>query len=266
MSNELGFVYILTNPSMPGLVKIGKTTTTPSQRMSELHSTGVPTPFELECSISVADCHKSEKAAHVALAKHRVTSNREFFRVSVRIAIERILEVVDEYEVVHFRGTHGVERLETAVRQRKEAAAKEKAALILAEKERLQRATAAQQFHIQQLSRQLSVLKTQLAALGPRPQDGTPGLVSFLAMCFFPLPFGWIVWLGALSVFNNKNPEIGWFLVAVLVAGYFAFQHVDKQQKLVNKQSEPFYELDTKIRKVEEQLNAAGANLNTVSY
>ena len=55
MAGEFGYVYILTNPSMPGLVKVGKTTTTPNQRMSELHSTGVPTPFELEFSISVND-------------------------------------------------------------------------------------------------------------------------------------------------------------------------------------------------------------------
>ena len=42
MAGEFGYVYILTNPSMPGLVKVGKTTNTPNQRMSELHSTGVP--------------------------------------------------------------------------------------------------------------------------------------------------------------------------------------------------------------------------------
>lgn len=48
------FVYVLTNPSMPGLVKVGKTTTSPGQRMAELHTTGVPTAFELEFCAEVA--------------------------------------------------------------------------------------------------------------------------------------------------------------------------------------------------------------------
>lgn len=43
--NEI--VYVLTNPSMPGLVKIGKTTQKEvSERMTQLYTTGVPTPFE----------------------------------------------------------------------------------------------------------------------------------------------------------------------------------------------------------------------------
>lgn len=72
------YIYIITNMSMPGLIKVGKTTTHPSQRMSELHSTGVPTPFELEFSATVNSCDYSEKAAHLALANYRVTGPVNF--------------------------------------------------------------------------------------------------------------------------------------------------------------------------------------------
>ncbi len=42
-----GIVYILTNPAMPNLVKIGMTTRLEvGIRMSELYTTGVPVPFE----------------------------------------------------------------------------------------------------------------------------------------------------------------------------------------------------------------------------
>lgn len=42
-----GIVYVLSNPAMPGLVKIGKTTRgSVDARLSELYSTGVPVPFE----------------------------------------------------------------------------------------------------------------------------------------------------------------------------------------------------------------------------
>ena len=42
-----GTVYVLTNPAMPDLVKIGKTTRDVSLRLSDLYTTGVPLPFEV---------------------------------------------------------------------------------------------------------------------------------------------------------------------------------------------------------------------------
>ena len=119
MAKEFGYVYILTNPSMPGLVKVGKTTITPNKRMGELHSTGVPTPFQLECSISVNDCHEAELLAHQALNSFRVAKNREFFKVSPKKAIEKILESVEECEVVDFRESHGIEKIEIEIKRKR---------------------------------------------------------------------------------------------------------------------------------------------------
>lgn len=48
---EEGIVYVLKNPAMPGLVKIGITTRAEVHiRMTELYTTGVPLPFE--CSFA----------------------------------------------------------------------------------------------------------------------------------------------------------------------------------------------------------------------
>ena len=41
-----GIVYVLTNPAMPGIVKIGRTQSDLGSRLSQLYSTGVPVPFE----------------------------------------------------------------------------------------------------------------------------------------------------------------------------------------------------------------------------
>lgn len=76
-----GYVYILTNPSMPGLVKIGKTTRDPNGRATELDSTGVPTAFEVYCSERTPDCDALEDIMHRDFDSCRVRPNREFFRI-----------------------------------------------------------------------------------------------------------------------------------------------------------------------------------------
>ena len=68
---EYGIVYLLTNPVMPGLVKIGMTTQEDiEKRMKELYTTGVPVPFECQfaCKVKKGDCAKIEKALHMAFA------------------------------------------------------------------------------------------------------------------------------------------------------------------------------------------------------
>ena len=78
----MGIVYVLTNPAMHGLVKIGKTTrSTLENRMGELYSTGVPVPFNCEIAIEVDDETAVENALHKAFNKFRVNPRREFFEI-----------------------------------------------------------------------------------------------------------------------------------------------------------------------------------------
>ena len=76
-----GTVYVLTNPAMPGMVKIGKTTRDVSLRLEDLYSTGVPLPFECEYAALVKDVDKTEKVFHNAFEKSRVNPRREFFNI-----------------------------------------------------------------------------------------------------------------------------------------------------------------------------------------
>ena len=76
-----GYVYILTNEHMPGLVKIGKTTRDPESRALELYQTGVPSPFKVADYVCSPDCSELEQWVHKALASHRVSEGREFFSV-----------------------------------------------------------------------------------------------------------------------------------------------------------------------------------------
>lgn len=98
---EYGIVYLLTNPVMPGLVKIGMTAQEDiEKRMRELYTTGVPVPFECQfaCKVKKGDCVKIEKALHAAFAPQRVNANREFFRIQVKQA-KTILELFHHTDV-----------------------------------------------------------------------------------------------------------------------------------------------------------------------
>jgi Meiotically up-regulated gene 113 len=78
-------VYILTNRSMPGIVKIGRTTGSASQRASNLRTTGVPTAFEVYYAAFVDDAVSVEASMHRQFASHRVDGGREFFKVEPRL-------------------------------------------------------------------------------------------------------------------------------------------------------------------------------------
>lgn len=88
-----GYIYVMINPSLPNMVKIGKTTRHPEERVKELSSaTGVPTPFILVFYKDFSDCHIAEKVIHNVLEKRgvRVSGNREFFQISSMEAIELV--------------------------------------------------------------------------------------------------------------------------------------------------------------------------------
>ena len=98
---EYGIVYLLTNPVMPGLVKIGMTAQEDiEKRMRELYTTGVPVPFECQfaCKVKKGDCVKIEKALHAVFAPQRVNANWEFFRIQVEQA-KAILELFHHTDV-----------------------------------------------------------------------------------------------------------------------------------------------------------------------
>lgn len=92
MDNQ--YVYVLTNPAMPGLVKIGMTSQNdPSSRPSQLYSSGVPLPFDTVFMARVEDAAKVETAIHVAFSPYRINPKREFFSIKPEQAIA-VLELL----------------------------------------------------------------------------------------------------------------------------------------------------------------------------
>lgn len=91
-----GIIYILSNPAMPGIIKIGKTTKEDVKiRMKELYSSGVPLPFECVYAAKVRNIDEVERALHNAFSPDRLNPKREFFEIepSQAIAIIKLLEL-----------------------------------------------------------------------------------------------------------------------------------------------------------------------------
>ncbi|MFM0737897.1 GIY-YIG nuclease family protein [Paraburkholderia xenovorans] len=88
-----GYVYLLINPSMPGMVKVGCTLRDSKFRARKLYTTGVPTPFEVAFEVFTEDHEKLEGELHSRLANFRVNDDREFFRYPLKDIISLVLDL-----------------------------------------------------------------------------------------------------------------------------------------------------------------------------
>ena len=87
-----GFIYILSNSTMPGILKIGCTGGTVEKRAAELSNvSGVPQQYKIEKKFPVyVNVKAMEKKVHLALFGCRINDSREFFRISLEDAVPRI--------------------------------------------------------------------------------------------------------------------------------------------------------------------------------
>ena len=100
-----GYVYIMTNPMYPDLLKIGHTTLQVSERAADLsRATGVLQPFVIEYWRLTLKAKDVERIVHDAFAAQRENKRREFFRVSIDEAIREIERHIQD-PTTHFRRT-----------------------------------------------------------------------------------------------------------------------------------------------------------------
>lgn len=93
------WVYVLSNTSMPGILKVGYTKLNPLERVKQLsNATGVATPFNLEYCFKCFNGEALEQELHIGLDEYRVNQKREFFKVSLDTVKENILELGSKYK------------------------------------------------------------------------------------------------------------------------------------------------------------------------
>lgn len=96
------WVYVLTNPTMPGLCKIGFTKNKPSERVKQINSaTGVALDFVVEWAYPCFNAHDVEKQIHKYLEENgfRVNKNKEFFNITVEEAKAVVEKIGEPYKM-----------------------------------------------------------------------------------------------------------------------------------------------------------------------
>lgn len=99
-ASRSGFVYILINPALAGMVKIGLTVGDSLNRARQLsRHTGVPQDFEVAYEELVSDCVAVEQLLHQRFDKWRVNARREFFRIPLKDAIVALQQAAAKYPI-----------------------------------------------------------------------------------------------------------------------------------------------------------------------
>ena len=98
------YVYVLVNSSMPGICKIGMTTTSVTQRVHEINSaTGVIVPWYPVYSYKCVNSYILEQEIHKYLDNrgHRINKNREGFDIDSTTAISVVESLGKKYQANH---------------------------------------------------------------------------------------------------------------------------------------------------------------------
>ena len=92
------WVYVLRNPTQPGIYKIGYNKLTPDERAKQIsNATGVALPYEVAWALRCFNGEQLEGETHRALKKFRVNQNREFFQISIEEAKKKVTELGQKY-------------------------------------------------------------------------------------------------------------------------------------------------------------------------
>ena len=254
-----GFIYILSNPAMPEIYKVGLTRNTMKQRIQELNTTGVPQTFRLAKKYEVPESSLSsiEKLAHRKLKTNNF--GKEFFKGSLNLIESSVEDAI--YEITKIasielvgQAARRMEARESQIRAEKE----DRALKLVKESEKRQR-----------IQKQLEIEKKIVDELRRKyvidlkaKEDASGSFVDKLA-----IGFGFLL-VTAVCIGILTTGPLGWIAVAVIL---WWLKHENDQRELQRAKS--FIEEAVKkysyksFKDVEDAMNAElkiGATFDSV--
>ena len=94
-----GYIYIVTNPAFQkDILEIGTIAKNPIEHAKKLLNTDTPIHFQVAYETEVLDCDKADKLIHDKLKRCRYSKDREFFKIPLEEAIQKVNEVAEQVE------------------------------------------------------------------------------------------------------------------------------------------------------------------------
>jgi hypothetical protein len=90
-----GWVYVISNKAMPGLVKVGHSTKDPELRAKELNHTGSPSPYLVDYWMLIEDPYRIEQKIHQLLSSKR--EGKEWFKCAAEEAVAAIKQIAGSH-------------------------------------------------------------------------------------------------------------------------------------------------------------------------
>lgn len=112
-----GFVYVMINPAMPGLIKIGLSRRSSEERANDFRGTALPDDFIVVYDELVSDCELVEERIKTRFKEYRYKPNREFFTIPIREALRGLMDESQGFVVPRINGNDGVEILPDLLRK-----------------------------------------------------------------------------------------------------------------------------------------------------
>jgi hypothetical protein len=218
-----GWVYVITNKAMPGLIKVGYSMKDPELRAAELNHAGSPHPYVVDYEVLVEEPRDVEQTVHGRLRDRR--EGKEWFRLSAEEAIAVIKSVVgSKAQVENFKRADRVKA--EAIRQQREA---EERARRAAEEERRKRETMLNAQRQEIISRYESSLKAALPKMNFWEYFAVVlttlttlliaiGIFFPIFFIFFPIFFPE---MKDAEMFMFMLLTLGAFIITFFVKGYF---------------------------------------------
>lgn len=233
-----GWVYVITNKAMPGLVKVGFSMQDPELRARELNHTGSPHPYVVMYEVLIDEPRQVEQKTHHLLGE--MSEGKEWFRCSVEHAISFLKEAAASREISEtYKQAERDEALRIARQRAEYKALREKA------EQEIQNSESSVRESVN------STLKIQF----PEPN-------------FFPYWLGWsLAGMTLIGVLSTKSTDAGVLIGGVIlgaVAAFFHMSHDSEKQKSSARYKEVIQKRDEVLASVRVKIEAKyGLNLGT---
>ena len=240
-----GFIYILSNPSMPEVYKVGLTTGSVKQRIQELNTTGVPRPFKAEKLFEIPEStlRTIEQLAHKKLKKKDLHHGKEFFEGSLQDCVNAVEDAI--YEITK---SDSIELIGQAKMRAADEKKKREENLRLREVENQKKLD--QEKRLTEMNREIDKQRNNyLSQIIKDENENEPFLDKFV---WAPIGFLFLGGLG-LTIMFSAGP-LGWIGIPIL--GWWLITKDKNEKKERNlKIAESKFPYVTKIELVNRQHN-----------